>query len=217
MYKEELTSVVLNVVYFPARITSYTPLTRKLSVVEDDSAKFICHVEGRPTPTITWTFKGSVLTNRDKYTINETEGSLVINNVKKVDSGEYECRAENGEYHEATGSATLTVLGTLLDDFPPFIVEQPESVTGDQRIPLTLMCRAIGIPEPTYYWEKDGSLFDVDSNDHASLDGGNLVIESLTTADDGQYQCFAKNRLGTAMSQKIRTSLACKLMPSLLA
>ena len=54
------------------------------------------------------------LTNRDKYTINETEGSLVINNVKKVDSGEYECTAENsidGQDHEATGSATLIVLG----------------------------------------------------------------------------------------------------------
>ncbi|XP_030829400.1 hemicentin-1 isoform X5 [Strongylocentrotus purpuratus] len=211
MYKEELTSVVLNVISIPASIPSFTPLTRKLSVVQNDSAKFTCHDEGIPTPTITWTFKGSVLTNRDKYTINETEGSLMINNVKKVDSGEYECTAENsidGQDHEATGSATLIVLGTLLDDFPPSIVEQPESVTGDQRIPLTLPCRAIGTPEPTYYWEKDGSLFDVDSNDRTRLDGGNLVIESLTTADDGQYQCFANNRLGTAMSQKIRTSLA---------
>ncbi|XP_030854038.1 contactin-2-like [Strongylocentrotus purpuratus] len=94
------------------------------------------------------------------------------------------------------------------NDVPPSIVEQPESIYGDQRIPLTLTCRATGTPEPTYYWEKDGALFDVDSNDRASLDGGNLVIESLTTADDGQYQCFAKNRLGTAMSQKILTSLA---------
>eukprot|EP00057_Strongylocentrotus_purpuratus_P016245 XP_011670719.1 PREDICTED: contactin-2 [Strongylocentrotus purpuratus] len=51
------------------------------------------------------------LTNGIKYTISETEGSLVINNVKKVDSGEYECTAENsidGEDYEATGSATLT-------------------------------------------------------------------------------------------------------------
>ena len=45
----------------PARIPSFTPLTRRLSVVEDDSAAFTCHVEGRPTPTITWTFKGSVV------------------------------------------------------------------------------------------------------------------------------------------------------------
>ena len=45
----------------PARIPSFTPLTRRLSVVEDDSAAFTCHVEGRPTPTIIWTFKGSVV------------------------------------------------------------------------------------------------------------------------------------------------------------
>ena len=54
------------------------------------------------------------LTNGDKYTIDEMVGSVVINNALEVDSGAYVCTAENsidGEDHEATGSATLTVLG----------------------------------------------------------------------------------------------------------
>ena len=54
------------------------------------------------------------LTNGDKYTIDEMVGSIVINNALEVDSGAYECTAENsidGQDYEATGSATLTVLG----------------------------------------------------------------------------------------------------------
>ena len=57
------------------------------------------------------------LTNGDKYTIDEMVGSVVINNALEVDSGAYECTAENsidGEDHMATGSATLTVLGEKL-------------------------------------------------------------------------------------------------------
>eukprot|EP00057_Strongylocentrotus_purpuratus_P016222 XP_011670696.1 PREDICTED: neurofascin-like [Strongylocentrotus purpuratus] len=181
-YKEELASVVLNVVSFPARITSFTPLTRRLSVVEDDSAKFICHSRGRPDPTITWTFKGSVLTNGIKYTINETEGSLVINNVKKVDGGEYECRAENaidGEDYEATGSATLTVLGKTTIYLSPANLMIREGNTATFQCEITYDEELI---EPYVYWMKDGQRLEANQ-------GNSLRIANAHFTHSGTYTC----------------------------
>eukprot|EP00057_Strongylocentrotus_purpuratus_P018452 XP_011672926.1 PREDICTED: neuronal cell adhesion molecule-like [Strongylocentrotus purpuratus] len=209
-YKEELTSVVLNVVYFPARITSYTPLTRRLSVVEDDSAKFICHSKGRPDPTITWTFKGSLLTNGIKYTISETEGSLVINNVKKVDSGEYECTAENsidGEDYEATGSATLTVLGKTTIYLSPANLMIRGGNTATFQCEITYDEELI---EPYVFWMKDGQRLEANQDN-------SLRIENAYLTHSGTYTCFVETTLdesaGTVHSVNASAQLIVKGRP----
>ncbi|XP_030829405.1 protein sidekick-1 isoform X9 [Strongylocentrotus purpuratus] len=203
MYKEELTSVVLNVFYLPSasRLDSH-PAASEVAI-RTQSFKLKCIAFGYPTPVITWKRGEEQLQSGGRVSIQEFGQELVIFAFEISDEGTYTCVASN-----TGGDDEFSTVVTVEYDVPPSIVEQPESINGDERIPLTLTCRATGTPEPTYYWEKDGALFNVDSNDRVSLDGGNLVIESLTTADDGQYQCFAKNRLGTAMSQKILTSLA---------
>ncbi|XP_030828556.1 neuronal cell adhesion molecule isoform X1 [Strongylocentrotus purpuratus] len=187
-YKEELTSVVLNVVSIPARIPSFTPVTRKLSVVEDSSAAFTCHVEGRPTPTITWTFKGSVLTNGDKYTIDEPLGSIVINNALEVDSGAYECTAENsidGQDYEATGSATLTVLGKTIITLPPADLTVREDTTATFQCEITYDHE---LDKPETYWMKDGQRLEANQDN-------SLRIDNAMFSNSGTYTCFVETTL----------------------
>jgi len=45
--------------------------------------------------------------------------------------------------------------------------------------------------------------------------GGSIVIRSPTAEDDGVYQCFAQNNLGTAVT--IKTTVRKAGLPSLLA
>ncbi|XP_041459251.1 neuronal cell adhesion molecule-like isoform X3 [Lytechinus variegatus] len=185
-YREELTSVVLNVVSIPARIPNFTPVTRRLSVLQDGSAEFICHVEGRPTPTITWTFKGMVLTDGGKYNIDDVEGRLVINDAMEVDEGVYECTAENtidAQVHSETDDATLTVLGQTTIDVPPFDLTIKEGAVATFQCEMSYDQE---LDRPTVIWMKGDQELEADPDDNS------LRIEDAMISDSGTYTCVVK-------------------------
>lgn len=64
--------------------------------------------------------------------------------------------------------------------------------------PATLQCPAVGSPQPTITWLKDGRPLGTDDSERLSfLDGGRqLLIESTETADSGRYVCIATNSVG---------------------
>ncbi|XP_071806163.1 roundabout homolog 2-like isoform X3 [Asterias amurensis] len=96
--------------------------------------------------------------------------------------------------------------GNRKEDFKPRITEHPQSVIVQRGEPTTLMCRAVGQPEPMITWLKDGERLDLLLGDtHRSiLTAGELfflrVIHSKGNADVGTYQCLASNYLGEAYS-----------------
>ena len=54
-----------------------------------------------------------------------------------------------------------------------------------------------------YIWKKDGEVLDIGSDQSKVIitpPGGSIIIKSPTSEDDGVYQCFARNELGTAVS-----------------
>ena len=85
---------------------------------EGVSASFTCQATGGPTPTISWYFNNTLLTDEVKYTISEASSSTIISStltimsVESSDVGTYTCNATNVVSND-TSSGVLTVNGEL--------------------------------------------------------------------------------------------------------
>ncbi|UYV67462.1 CHL1 [Cordylochernes scorpioides] len=91
---------------------------------------------------------------------------------------------------------------------PPHTALYQVSHTADEdsHRPFFLECEANGNPEPTYRWTKDGKLFDLVAHDDriSQQPGrGTLVVTIPKDTDEGVYQCFAENSLGTSVSNTV--------------
>ncbi|CAD7089933.1 unnamed protein product [Hermetia illucens] len=69
-----------------------------------------------------------------------------------------------------------------------------------------LQCHALGSPQPSYRWLKDG----VPVGDFSSSQY--YRIHNTRREDAGNYQCIAKNDAGTIFSEKIDVVVACKYL-----
>ena len=63
----------------------------------------------------------------------------------------------------------------------------------------------VGFPQVEYRWMKDGVFLSDFSSEHF------YKIQSVSRTDAGDYRCYAKNSVGTIISEKIRLTVACKL------
>ena len=84
---------------------------------EGDTASFVCQATGRPVPTISWYFNGTLLADGATYIISETSVNtttinsiLTIMSVRSSDVGTYTCNATNVVSSD-TSSGVLTVNG----------------------------------------------------------------------------------------------------------
>jgi hypothetical protein len=79
-------------------------------------------------------------------------------------------------------------------------------VTGSFYNPL--MCYFFtsfaGFPQPEYRWMKDGVFLSDFSSEHF------YKIQLISRSDAGSYRCYAKNSVGTIISEKIKLTVACK-------
>lgn len=97
----------------------------------------------------------------------------------------------------------------------PLEVEQPPTIITRTPGPIialpyenivTIRCEARGNPPPEYRWTKDGKDFipphvTTDKTDHTD---GTLVLHNKHLVQfRGRYQCYASNKLGTAMTEEI--------------
>ncbi|CAL4065784.1 unnamed protein product, partial [Meganyctiphanes norvegica] len=88
-----------------------------------------------------------------------------------------------------------------------FTVNHDPMLTSD---PVTIPCKADGLPHPTYSWLKDGSPLEVhtanidDDEEHRleMAEGeGSLTFNDPRPEDEGIYQCVAENKVGKAFSE----------------
>lgn len=95
----------------------------------------------------------------------------------------------------------------------PLIVKQSRSeVLYDlektklrDALPVVIECEAEGNPTPNFRWTKDGTQLIWQADPRFSLEDGtgNLLISDPTMDDNGLYQCFAHNELGTAIADPV--------------
>ncbi|XP_058647112.1 neurofascin homolog (chicken) a isoform X11 [Onychostoma macrolepis] len=91
---------------------------------------------------------------------------------------------------------------------PPTIVKQSlKDYIVDPRDNIIIECEAKGTPVPTFLWRRNGKFFNVGKDPRVTMRSrsGTLEIRSSGKPEDyeGEYQCFASNDFGTAISNKI--------------
>uniref|UniRef100_A0A8C3D6X5 Neural cell adhesion molecule L1 n=1 Tax=Cairina moschata TaxID=8855 RepID=A0A8C3D6X5_CAIMO len=116
----------------------------------------------------------------------------------------------------------LPVGTTFLTAVICFAVPQPPTITKqsvkdyivDPRDNIFIECEAKGNPVPTFSWTRNGKFFNVAKDPKVSMRrrSGTLVIDFHSGGRpedyEGEYQCFARNDYGTALSSKIHLQVS---------
>lgn len=133
-----------------------------------------------------WYKDGAPLPKDDKkYSINSDSNTLVVNDPGYSDTGNYTC---------VFGSENATIV--VQTNVSIEVTEGSKNqVEGD---PLTLSCKAFGVPIPVITWFKDDEPLNI-SDPRITLEPLNnvsdakLVIQDLNFDDRAQYTCVASN------------------------
>ncbi|XP_069102428.1 neogenin-like isoform X6 [Argopecten irradians] len=149
--------------------------------------------EGRQ-PTISWLKNGITIDftqTQGRLTVVGA-GSLQIYQVREEDSGTFTCRAENPIDSE-DADATLTV------QVPPMFRDQPVNHIAQVNSDALFLCDIYGVPMPETRWFKNGQLVkELNESDYFQIvDNKHLRILGLLKKDEGIYQCFGENSLGS--------------------
>jgi len=199
-------------------------LFNKTVQIDTQAAKLTCRASGDPIPKIIWRKWSNVdpfitggQPNDDRIIVEEkviqaldsayTEGerewmesSIIIDGVKRMDDGLYECMAENegGRFFKS---------GHIQVEFGPTFEEQPflKEWSWDQK-PINLSCIATAIPNATVtWWYRDLEIGRQDQDKNYQVIGhgprSELVVTPLSAKYYGHYTCKAENPLGTAYQE----------------
>ena len=136
---------------------------------------------------------------------NATSSVYTINAVTQADTGSYTCDIVGTCGSATTSSATLSVTAGCQ---PPEISTQPpaQTVCAGSRVELTM--ESSGSAPMRYQWRLDG----------AEIDGATdatLVIEVVSAADQGSYDCVIENDCGDTDSDNAALTVeACASCPA---
>ncbi|XP_047609819.1 hemicentin-1 isoform X2 [Phacochoerus africanus] len=161
------------------------------SVVEGQQLTLPCALlAGNPIPERRW-MKNSAILVQNPYITVRSDGSLHIERVRLLDGGEYTCVATNVA---GTINKTTTVDVHVL----PTIQHGQQILSTIEGIPVTLPCKASGIPKPSIVWSKKGELISMSSAKFSAGADGSLYLVSPGGEESGEYTCTATNAAGSA-------------------
>ncbi|XP_012054420.1 PREDICTED: fasciclin-2 [Atta cephalotes] len=186
-----------------------TEFTKPIDVIEGENADIRCNGTGKPPPVITWvkSLTQQNLSITDRFGVDPVSGILTITNVKREDSGEYQCMATN-----AAGTATATTQINVI--IKPKIMEFLNKTVVEGKS-VEIQCKAFGRPPPKVSFRKftldkpyaDGAQSEddriivrnePDQNMSSDVTIGILSITDVLTDNDGLYECVAENTGGVA-------------------
>ncbi|KAJ3588698.1 hypothetical protein NHX12_009552 [Muraenolepis orangiensis] len=149
-------------------------------VLVEESVEFRCQVQGDPPPTVRWK-KEDLDVSRGRYDIrSEKEDSLLrIKRALASDQGTFTCIAENRV------------------EAPQFVVRPRDQIVTQGRT-ATFPCETKGKPQPTVFWQREGS--QGDSRVSVSL-SGEMTIRSVQRSDAGYYTCQALTVAGSILAK----------------
>ncbi|XP_022800177.1 muscle, skeletal receptor tyrosine-protein kinase-like [Stylophora pistillata] len=192
------------------------------SVFIGSNVTFNCTATGIPTPAISWmkNNNSSDVTSNVRANVQGDKNNhsrLIITEVKKEDSGRYQCVATNSAGKRTSSEAFLhtedleKVSPPETTNAPHFlfpeIAENPMNQSVFIGSNVTFNCTATGIPTPAISWMKNNNSSEVTSNVRANVQGdknnhSRLIITEVKKEDSGRYQCVATNSAGKRTSSE---------------
>uniref|UniRef100_A0A8C9W2Z4 Roundabout2-like n=1 Tax=Scleropages formosus TaxID=113540 RepID=A0A8C9W2Z4_SCLFO len=168
-------------------------------VLVEESVELRCQVQGDPLPTVRWR-KDDADLPRGRSELRD-EHVLRVRKASTVDQGRFACVAEN-RVGKAEAEATLTVRAA-----PQFVVRPRDQIVAQGRT-ATFLCETKGNPQPTVFWQKEGTQNLLFPNMPQQLDsrfsvspGGELTVSSVQRSDAGYYICQALTVAGSIMAK----------------
>ncbi|KAK0049632.1 hemicentin-2-like isoform X1, partial [Biomphalaria pfeifferi] len=141
--------------------------------------------------------------------------SVTANQVTKAG---YSCQCmgwflRNKSWTSLTGQSFVISVKSDQPTVKPFLDSKFELSPTQAKVELgerhVFYCKPPkGYPEPEVSWYKDNSPIDSEDTNYHQENDGSLVIEEVREKDQGAYQCFARNEVGTKRTRVVRLVLA---------
>ncbi|XP_076318856.1 cell adhesion molecule Dscam2-like [Tachypleus tridentatus] len=183
------------------------PFTFPQEVEEGDQVQFTCGVKAGDDPIeFSWFKDSKILQTGNIWTIHSLArvSLLIINDVEVTASGNYTCLAKNS-YGEEGFTSELQVKG------PPQWKNKPQNQVANSGETVVFSCTAYGFPNPNIQWWRiieDEKVHPLSSSGQPlNGNGGELIIEEVTQADDGIFRCDVSNGIGdlsTVVTLKVK-------------
>lgn len=167
-----------------------------------DTAVLDCEVTGEPKPKVFWLLPSNdmISFSKDRYAFH-ANGSLSINGVKLLDSGEYVCVARNPSGDD-TKMYKLDVVSK-----PPLIngLYTDKTIikaTAVRHSKKHFDCRAAGTPSPHVMWIMPDNIFLTVPYYGSRLTvykNGTLEIRNVRLSDAANFTCVARNEGGESV------------------
>ncbi|XP_025019182.1 hemicentin-1 [Python bivittatus] len=161
------------------------------NVIEGQQLTLSCVLlAGNPIPERKW-IKNSMVVVQNPYISLRSDGSLHLERVRLQDAGDYTCTAGN-----VVGTDNKT---TTVNIFVPPIIQHGQQIFSTiEDVPVTLPCKASGIPKPSIVWSKKGEVISPSSLKFSAGSDGSLYVVSPGGEESGEYICTATNAAGYA-------------------
>ncbi|XP_073426897.1 cell adhesion molecule CEACAM1-like isoform X2 [Dendrobates tinctorius] len=159
----------------------YDPVTKPKIIAsikqpkESDPFTLTCNTSN--DTTISWTKKDINMSSETK--LSEDNRTLMFSSVKREDSGEYRCKAQNIASNDVSDPYTVTVV------YGPDKIQIEGAVLVNPGSPFTLTCSADSFPPSEYQWKINGTNLEGNTSKYN--------ISNAAPEDQGLYTCVARN------------------------
>ncbi|XP_014742183.1 PREDICTED: hemicentin-1-like [Sturnus vulgaris] len=172
------------------------------NVIEGQQLTLPCVLlAGNPIPDRRW-IKNNVVLLPNPYVSVRSDGSLHLERVRLQDGGDYTCMASSVA---GTSNSTTTVHVFVL----PVIHHGQQIFSTIEGIPVTLPCKASGVPKPSIVWSKKGEVILPSNVRFSAGSDGSLYVVSPGGEESGEYVCTATNAAGYA-TRKVQLTVYVK-------
>ncbi|GMT28712.1 hypothetical protein PFISCL1PPCAC_20009, partial [Pristionchus fissidentatus] len=160
------------------------PISKRVKEGEDTMLE--CIPTGEGELRVDWIKDGVSIEEKDGVKI--IDSSLYISSLHMDHTGTYTCRVKDS-IDSIEASATITVLSA------PHITSRPHDIIAIETTDVELECFSTGRPSPSLSWFKNGEM--LVASEYFVIEANKLRILGLVKTDQGIYECFAENEVGS--------------------